>query len=278
MTDIRQHPTTPDAAASDIEVLAFDVFGTVVDWYGSVAAEVAAMGLPVDAGRFAVAWRAGYQPALERVRSSKLGWTSLDDLHRAILDDLLVEFGVSGLAEAEARELTRAWHRLNPWPDAVEALTRLRRRFLLCTLSNGNIGLLTRMAKNANLPWDCVLSAETFHRYKPEPEVYLGAARVFDVEPGRVMMVAAHTDDLAAARACGLRCLLLGGACSGERRRARVRAAHRLHRAARRVRPAGQGRLGGSRRRPARPRPARPRRPTPLLTRRGGGGAEGLAG
>jgi 2-haloacid dehalogenase len=187
------------------KVLAFDVFGTIVDWHGSIAREVDAMRLGVDGGEFALAWRAGYRPAMQRVRSGELGWTLIDDLHRLILDELLDRFGIRHLDEAAKRHLNRVWHRLDPWPDAVAGLTRLKSRFMICTLSNGNIGLLADMAKRAGLPWDCILSAEVFRAYKPDPATYLGVARVFDVAPGDAMLVAAHHDDLAGARACGLR-------------------------------------------------------------------------
>jgi 2-haloacid dehalogenase len=186
-------------------ILAFDVFGTVVDWHGSIAREVNAMRLGVDGGEFALAWRDGYQPAMQRVRSGELGWTLIDDLHEMILDALLLKFGVQGLEEARKKHLNKVWHRLDPWPDVVEGLQRLKSRFTICTLSNGNIGLLADMAKRAGLPWDCILSAEVFRAYKPDPATYLGVARVFDVAPQEVMLVAAHHDDLAAARACGLR-------------------------------------------------------------------------
>lgn len=195
----------PWAGAGSVDVLAFDIFGTVVDWHGSIAREMRRLHPQVDAGAFALAWRAGYQPAMARVRSGELGWTLIDDLHRMILDEILPRFGLESLDEAQRRDLNRVWHRLDPWPEAVEALQRLRRRYLLTTLSNGNIGLLTRMAKRAGLPWDCVLSAETFRAYKPDPATYLGVARVFDLAPAQVMLVAAHHDDLAGARSCGLR-------------------------------------------------------------------------
>ena len=185
-------------------VLAFDVFGTVVDWHGSIAAEMAHLYPEVDGDAFALAWRQGYQPAMQRVRSGELGWTRIDELHRLILDAILPDFGLGDLPEAERRQLNRVWHRLNPWPDVVEGLTRLKRRHLLTTLSNGNIGLLTHMARHGGLPWDCVLSAEVFRAYKPDTRVYEGVADVFDLAPCDVMMVAAHQDDLAAARACGL--------------------------------------------------------------------------
>jgi 2-haloacid dehalogenase len=191
-------------AAPNPKVLAFDIFGTVVDWHGSIAREVDAMKLGVGGGEFALAWRAGYKPAMQRVRSGELGWTRIDELHRMILDEVLAKFGVTQLTEAQKQHLNRVWHRLDPWPDAVEGITRLKGRFTVCTLSNGNIGLLTNMAKRAGLPWDCVLSAEVFRAYKPDPATYLGVASTFDLEPGEVMLVAAHHDDLAGARACGL--------------------------------------------------------------------------
>jgi len=189
----------------DVEVLAFDIFGTVVDWHGSIVREMARRHPGVDGDAFALAWRGGYKPAMARVMSGELGWTLIDDLHRMVLDSLLPQFGLAHLDEAARRELNRVWHRLDPWPDAVEGLQRLKRKYILCTLSNGNLGLLTRMAKRAGLPWDCVLSAEVFRAYKPDPATYLGVAHVFDLPPGRVMLVAAHHEDLAGARACGLR-------------------------------------------------------------------------
>ena len=192
------------AAIPNPKILAFDIFGTVVDWHGSIAREVDAMGLGVSGNEFALAWRAGYQPAMQRVRSGELGWTRIDELHRMILDDLLVRFSISGLDEARKQHLNRVWHRLDPWPDSVAGITRLKRQHIVCPLSNGNIGLLTNMAKRAGLPWDCILSAEVFRAYKPDPATYLGVAATFDAAPHEVMLVAAHHDDLAAARACGL--------------------------------------------------------------------------
>jgi 2-haloacid dehalogenase len=186
------------------QVLAFDVFGTVVDWHSGIAREVQALRPGVDGGAFALAWRAGYQPAMRRVMSGELGWTLIDDLHRLILEPLLEKFGLGDLTEAQRQHLNKAWHRLDPWPDVVAGLARLKARFTICTLSNGNIGLLTNMAKRAGLPWDCILSAEVFRAYKPSPATYLGVAEVFDLAPAQVMLVAAHQDDLAAARACGL--------------------------------------------------------------------------
>jgi 2-haloacid dehalogenase len=187
------------------KILAFDIFGTVVDWHGSISREVEAMNLGVSGDEFALAWRRGYRPAMQRVMSGELGWTVIDDLHRMILDEVLEQFGIDQLDEAQKKHLNKVWHRLDPWPDSVEGLSRLKSRFTICTLSNGNIGLLANMAKRAGLPWDCILSAEVFRAYKPDPATYLGVAKVFDVAPNEVMLVAAHHDDLAGARACGLR-------------------------------------------------------------------------
>ena len=187
-----------------LKVLAFDIFGTVVDWHGSIAREVDAMQLGVDGGAFALAWRAGYQPAMKRVMRGELGWTRIDDLHRLILDELLTRFGIGHLSEPQKQHLNKVWHRLEAWPDSVDGLRRLKTRYTICTLSNGNIGLLTAMAKRAGLPWDCILSAEVFRKYKPDPATYLGVAEVFGVSPSEVLLVAAHHDDLAGARACGL--------------------------------------------------------------------------
>jgi 2-haloacid dehalogenase len=186
------------------QVLAFDIFGTVVDWHSGIAREVQALHPNVDADAFALAWRAGYQPSMRRVMSGELGWTLIDDLHRLILDGILAPFGLAGLTEVQKQHLNKAWHRLDPWPDVLAGLTRLKARHTICTLSNGNLGLLSNMAKRAGLPWDCILSAEVFRAYKPDPATYLGVARVFDLPPAAVMLVAAHQDDLAAARACGL--------------------------------------------------------------------------
>ena len=204
------HMDTPylastDALKANTRVLAFDIFGTVVDWHGSIMREVQSRYPSVDANAFALAWRAGYQPAMARVRSGELGWTRIVELHQLILDSLLPQFGLSHLSEAERVHLNRIWHRLDAWPDSVAGLLRLKKKFTICSMSNGNIGLLTNMAKRAGLPWDCVLSAEVFRAYKPDPATYLGVAQVFDLAPDQVMLCAAHHDDLAAARACGLR-------------------------------------------------------------------------
>jgi 2-haloacid dehalogenase len=197
------------AKKSGVKALVFDVFGTVVDWRSSIIREGQSLGrrkrLKVDWAAFADAWRAGYQPAMAKVRSGELGWTKIDDLHRMILDGLLKQFSIRGLAEDEIDHLNRAWHRLRPWPEARRGLAQLKRRYVIATLSNGNLALLTNMAKHAGLPWDCILSAEVFRHYKPDPESYLGAADALGLTPAEVMMVAAHKSDLRAAKACGLK-------------------------------------------------------------------------
>lgn len=193
----------------DVRALVFDIFGTVVDWRGSIIAEGQALqqrlGLQADWPALADAWRAGYRPAMDRVAQGELPWTNIDGLHRLILDELLPRFGLAQLPEAERDHLNRAWHRLKPWPDAVAGLTRLREGFVISTLSNGNVALLVNMAKRAGLPWDCVLSAELIGRYKPDLEVYRSAARLLGFAPQQVMMVAAHPSDLAAAQQAGLK-------------------------------------------------------------------------
>lgn len=186
------------------QILVFDVFGTVVDWHGSIVRELQVLDPQVDAPAFARAWRAGYQPAMRRVRSGELPWTRIDDLHRLILDDIAPAHGLGHLDEAQCQALNRVWHRLDAWPDVLSGLQRLKAHFVISTLSNGNLSLLTHMAKRAGLPWDCILSAEVFKAYKPDPRAYLGVAETFEVPPEAVMLVAAHHDDLAAARACGL--------------------------------------------------------------------------
>ena len=191
--------------ADTVQVLAFDIFGTVVDWHGSIQAEVELLYPGVDGDAFANAWRIGYRPAMARVASGELGWTLIDDLHRMILDQILPDFGLNHLDEPQRQHLNGVWHRLNPWQDSVAGLTRLKRKFTITTLSNGNIGLLTNMAKRAGLPWDCVLSAEIFKAYKPDPATYLGVSKVFNLNPVQTMLVAAHHDDLEGARSCGLR-------------------------------------------------------------------------
>jgi len=196
----------------EVRALAFDVFGTVVDWRGSVAAEVTAVavrnGIATEAGMaeaFADAWLGRYGPSMDRVRRGEIGWRALDDLHRSSLEELLDQFGLGRLGPEERNELTLAWHRLRPWPDAVEGLTRLRRRHVLCTLSNGNVALLVDLARFGGLLFDCILSAELCRAYKPDPRTYRLVPSLLRVRPDEVMMVAAHAADLRAAAAEGLR-------------------------------------------------------------------------
>lgn len=193
-----------------IEALTFDVFGTVVDWRGSLIREGQALGRAkgldhVDWAKLADSWRGLYQPQLERVRSGAQPWTKLDDLHRESLGRLLDDFGIAGLSDEEIETFNRAWHRLDPWPDAVPGLSRLKRRFILATLSNGNVALIVNMARHAGLPWDAVLGAEVARHYKPQPEAYLVTAELLGLEPAQCLMVAAHNNDLAAASKQGFR-------------------------------------------------------------------------
>jgi len=194
---------------SDLKVCIFDVFGTVVDWRGSLIEDLPKLGkkhgLDTDWTSFADDWRGLYQPQMARVRKGELPWTRLDTLHRMTLDRILAEFSIPGLTEAEKNELNRAWHRLRPWPDSVSGLTRLKKKFIIAPLSNGNIALMTNMARNAGLPWDCVLGAELVRHYKPDREVYQSAADFLDLQPADVMMVAAHLGDLRAAKTVGLK-------------------------------------------------------------------------
>ncbi len=194
---------------SSIEALVFDVFGTVVDWRTSITAEVSAVaratGVRGDWPAFADEWRRGYHDGMKRVNAGEWPWTPVDVIHRKRLDELLPRYGLGGLDEAARADLNKAWHRLRPWPDAVEGLSRLKRRYLIAPLSNGNVRLLTDMAKAARLPWDLVLSAELAGRYKPDPAAYLRACELLAAVPASVMMVAAHSSDLRAAAATGLR-------------------------------------------------------------------------
>ncbi|MDA0689743.1 MAG: haloacid dehalogenase type II [Proteobacteria bacterium] len=194
--------------ADSVQALVFDVFGTVVDWRASIIREgqllAARKGYDVDWGEFADRWRSGYGPAMNKVRTGELPWTKIDDLHRMILDELVVEFGLTGMTEDELDHFNRAWHRLSPWPDTVAGLNRLKTRYIIATLSNGNVSLLTNMAKNAGLPWDAVLSAELAGHYKPDPEAYLKAADLLGLRPEQVMLVAAHPGDLRAAARTGM--------------------------------------------------------------------------
>lgn len=186
-----------------IKVIAFDVFGTVVDWHGSVKRAIEAMHPEIDGADFARAWRAGYQPAMAEVMQTG-EWVILDVLHRRILDQVLPEFDLGSMSEADRQELNQTWHRLTPWPDSIEGMTRLKAKYQICSLSNGNTELLNDMAQHAGLPWSRILGAEDFERYKPHPDTYLGVVREFDLDPNEVMLSAAHHNDLEHARQCGL--------------------------------------------------------------------------
>jgi len=195
--------------AHTVRALTFDVFGTVVDWRRSVIAEGVALGartgLQADWAALADAWRKGYFASMARVAHGELAWDTIDALHRQVLDHLLPQHGLQALAEADRDHFNTVWHRLAPWPDTVAGLTRLKQRLTISTLSNGNLSLLVAMAKHAGLPWDAVLSAELFGRFKPDPAVYLGAARLLGLAPDQVLMVAAHPFDLVAAQKAGLK-------------------------------------------------------------------------
>lgn len=194
---------------SAIKALLFDVFGTVVDWRGSMSRDLHEFGqrkgLERDWTAFADAWRALYQPAMDRVRRGELPWIKLDVLHRMNLEQLGEPFGLQALDAAERDYINGVWHRLDPWPDSVAGLTRLKQRYIIAPLSNGNVALLVNMAKRAGLPWDLVLGAEVARHYKPQPEAYLTAVELLGLQPAECLMVAAHNDDLIAAAGCGLR-------------------------------------------------------------------------
>jgi 2-haloacid dehalogenase len=192
-----------------IRACLFDVFGTIVDWRTSVSRDLAAFAKQkgiagIDWTEFAVEWRKLYQPSMEEVRSGRRAFTILDVLHRESLEKLIARYGIKGLSEADIDHLSRAWHRLDPWPDAVEGLKRLKTKFIIAPCSNGNIALMVNLAKRAGLPWDCILGAETARAYKPMPEAYVVSCRQLGLGPASVMMVAAHNNDLKAAKAQGL--------------------------------------------------------------------------
>ena len=204
-----RNPQEVKPELANVKALVFDTFGTVVDWRSSVIAEGMAWGnakgLNINWVDFADRWRLGYKPAMDKVRKGEIPWTRLDDLHRMILDDLLKEFKIEGLTEEEKVSWTHVWRRLKPWPDSVEGLTRLKKKYVIAPLSNGNIALMTNLAKFGGLPWDAILGSELARHYKPDREVYISAYYYLDLEPEEVMMCAAHVPDLQAARGNGLR-------------------------------------------------------------------------
>ena len=192
-----------------VKALVFDTFGTVVDWRTSVSRDLAAFGkrkgIEADWLAFADAWRAGYKPAMDTVRKGLRPWANIDVLHRERLEQLLEDFGIHGLAEDELRYLNDTWHRLAPWPDVLPGLRRLKQHYILSTFSNGSVPCLVDMAKHAGLPWDAIYSADIARHFKPDPEVYLGVIDFFALQPGEVMLVAAHNGDLRHARSHGMR-------------------------------------------------------------------------
>jgi 2-haloacid dehalogenase len=194
---------------TSIRAMFFDVFGTLVDWRTGVAREadraLGPLGYTLDWTRFADAWRAEYQPGMEEVRAGRIPFSKLDLLHRRNLERFMPRFGLTDLSESVRHELTLAWHRLDAWPDVPAALKRLQKKFLLAPVSNGNISLMVDLARRNSFPWDAILGAEIAGDYKPKPRVYLAACEAFDLDPAQCMMVAAHSNDLAAAAACGLR-------------------------------------------------------------------------
>lgn len=193
----------------DVRALVFDIFGTVVDWHGTVLAEGAALsarlGLSADWPALVAAWRAGYFDTMQQVDRGERPRATVDELHRAVLDDLLPRFGLGGLPEAERVHLNLVWHRLAPWPDSLAGLHRLKARYPIATLSNGNTALLVALARHSHLPWDAVFSAELFGAFKPDARVYQGAARLLGLAPRQLLLVAAHPFDLVGAQQAGLR-------------------------------------------------------------------------
>lgn len=194
---------------AEVKACVFDIFGTVVDWRSSVIAEATswgkARGLNIDWAGFTDRWRLGYRPAMDKVRKSKIPWTKLDDLHRMILEDLLKQYKIEGLSEEEKVYWAHVWRRLKPWPDSVEGLSRLKKKYIISPMSNGSVALMTNLAKFGGLPWDVILGSDLVEHYKPDREMYLSAPFYLDLKPEQVMMCAAHASDLQAARSYGLR-------------------------------------------------------------------------
>ena len=194
----------------EIRACLFDVFGTVVDWRTSVSRDLAAWARQkgisgIDWLEFAVEWRKLYQPSMEEVRSGRREFTILDVLHRESLDQLIARYAIKGLSESDVEHVNRAWHRLEPWPDVVTGLTRLKKKLVIAPCSNGNIALMVNLAKHAGLPWDCILGAETARAYKPTPDAYRNSCRQLGLSTNEVLMVAAHNNDLRAAKAQGMK-------------------------------------------------------------------------
>jgi 2-haloacid dehalogenase len=206
-TEIETQMVKPEL--DNVKACVFDTFGTVVDWRSSVIAEATswgkAKGLNIDWVEFTDHWRNGYTPAMDRVRKGEIPWTNLDDLQLMILEDLLKQYRIEGLTEEEKVNWSHVWRRLKPWPDSVAGLTGLKKKYIISPMSNGNVALMTRLAKFAGLPWDVILGTDLVKHYKPDREMYLSAPFYLDLKPDNVMMCAAHVGDLEAARKCGLR-------------------------------------------------------------------------
>lgn len=207
-----QAPNTPRAVRpelANVKACVFDTFGTVVDWRNSIIAEATAWGkakgLDINWTEFTDRWRLGYRPAMDKVRKREIPWTRLDDLHRMILDGLLEQYKIQGLSEEEKNNWAHVWRRLKPWPDSVPGLTRLKKRFIISPMSNGNVALMTHLAKFGGLPWDVILGSDIVQHYKPDREMYMSAPFYLDLKPEEVMMCAAHAADLRSARSFGLR-------------------------------------------------------------------------
>jgi len=197
------------AELASVKACVFDIFGTVVDWRSSVIAEATTWGnvkgFDINWVEFTDRWRLGYRPAMDKVRNGEIPWTNLDDLNRMILEDLLKQYKIEGLSEEEKADWAHVWRRLKPWPDSIEGLTRLKKILIVAPMSNGNVALMTNLAKFAGLPWDLILGSDLVQHYKPDREMYLSAPFYLDLKPDEVMMCAAHVSDLRAARSCGLR-------------------------------------------------------------------------
>jgi 2-haloacid dehalogenase len=195
-------------AMQKIEAILFDTFGTLVDWRSSLIAQLSefgqSRGIEADWAALTDAWRGAYQPSMNRVRRGEVPWTNLDDLHRASLLRLVAEFGIAGVTDDDLTTLTQFWHRLEPWPDSSPGLHRLKRNHIIAPLSNGTVALLIHLGRHADLPWNMVFGSDLSRHYKPDPETYLGACALLGLPPARVMMAAAHNQDLAAAAALGL--------------------------------------------------------------------------
>lgn len=194
---------------SGIKALAFDTFGTVVDWRTSIIDDLSAFGrtrgLDTDWTAFTDEWKTAYKPGMDKVRKGEWPWTTIDAIYRRALDEMAPRYGLDQLDEAALHHINRVWHRLLPWPDSAAGLARLKKKFLISTLSNGDVAMLANMAKLGGLPWDVVLCGQVFGHFKPDPEIYLGAIELLGCEPHEVMMVAAHNDDLKHARSHGMR-------------------------------------------------------------------------